>query len=121
MDDNIRRKRLKMLVDKTKNDEGLSQARFAKKCGLDAAHLSQMLTGKRGIGLSVARRVEEAFLLEQGFLDRPISDDLNQEILTEAASLLNQMEDQEVAASLEFMKNLLKKQKLERKFLGDEE
>lgn len=113
MSNEIRRARLKLLTEKAKREEGLSQAQFAKRHKLDAAHLSQMLTGKRGIGDSVAIRIEDSLLLERGYLDRPLSDDAKSEAMLEAASLLNQMDTKGVDRSLEFMRNTLKLQKLE--------
>lgn len=39
MSTEIRRARIKLLVDKAKRDEGLNQAQFARKHGLDPTHL----------------------------------------------------------------------------------
>ena len=113
MSNEIRRARLKLLVEKAKHEEGLSQTQFAKRHKLDAAHLSQMLTGRRGIGDSVAIRIEDSLLLERGYLDRPLSDDAKSEVMLEATSLLNQLDAKGREKTLEFMKNTLKIQKLE--------
>ena len=113
MSTEIRRARIKALVVNAQRDEGLSQTQFAKKHGLDPSHLSQMLTGNRGIGASVTRRIEESLMLERGYLDRPLSDDAKSEVILEATSLLNQMDTKSLERSLEFMKNTLKIQKLE--------
>jgi len=46
-----------------------SQRQFAEALGLSAAHVSQMLTGVREVGSQVARRIEAALGLAEGFLD----------------------------------------------------
>lgn len=59
-----RREHLRRLV------EGYpSQRQFAEALGLSAAHVSQMLTGVREVGEQVARRIETALGLAEGFLD----------------------------------------------------
>jgi transcriptional regulator with XRE-family HTH domain len=73
MSTEVRRARIKALVDKAKRDEGLNQAQFARKHGLDPTHLSQMLKGKRGIGNAIAMRIEDSLMLERGYLDRPVT------------------------------------------------
>ena len=67
MSTEIRRARIKLLVDKAKCDEGLNQAQFARKHGLDPTHLSQMLKSKRGIGNSAPH----AFITNSKYLGIP--------------------------------------------------
>lgn len=113
MSTEIRRARIKLLVDKAKRDEGLNQTQFARKHGLDPTHLSQMLKSKRGIGNSVTIRIEDSLMLERGYLDRPLTDDVKSEALLEATSLLSQMDENTIDRSLEFMRKALKLQALE--------
>ncbi len=113
MSTEIRRARIKLLVEKAKRDEGLSQAQFAKRHGLDPTHLSQMLKSKRGIGNSVAMRLEDSLLLERGYLDRPLTDDIKSESILEANALLSQMDEDTIDRTIEFMRSALKLQALE--------
>lgn len=98
----IRRDRLALLVDQAKAD-GLSQAAFARKHGLDPTHLSQMLTGRRGIGDSVVVRLQDSLLLRAGFMDQPIDDDAAGEISTAKARLIQKIReiDDDLADSVE--------------------
>ena len=63
-----------------------TQRKFAEATGLASAHISQMVTGHREMGDSVARRIEEALGLAFGTLDRP---ELSEHIDLDA--LLNQL------------------------------
>lgn len=85
----IRRENLATLIAKIAYG---NQATFAGKLGLDASHLSQMLTGHRGMGPRFARKLEGLLFLPHGAMDSlmpkpdeaPLSD-------AESAKLLEQV------------------------------
>lgn len=61
-----RRERLKRLIK-----EIGTQVEFANQTGLNVGHVSQMVTGKREVGHKTARRIENIFHLEDGWMDLP--------------------------------------------------
>ena len=46
-----------------------SQREFSEQVGLSAAHVSQMVTGRRNVGDVVARRIESGLDLPEGYMD----------------------------------------------------
>ncbi|SEG15570.1 Helix-turn-helix [Marinobacterium lutimaris] len=54
-------------------ESNLTQEKFAERCGTSASTLSQILSpkGKRGLGPKLARKIETAMQLEEGWLDTP--------------------------------------------------
>jgi len=50
-------------------DRGMLKA-FAEKLGLSAKYLSHVKCGRKAIGHAVARQIEEALLLKEGWMDR---------------------------------------------------
>lgn len=64
---NIRRINLKMLLDASQ----LKQADFAERCGLAPSVISQLVNGHRNLGDTLARKIEESFAVQRGWLDVP--------------------------------------------------
>lgn len=50
-----------------------AQARFADRAGMNASHLSQIVTGKSNVGFTLARKIETKIELERFTLDIPDS------------------------------------------------
>ncbi len=67
----IRKNKLLQIIEK----EG-SQTAVAKKIGTDKSYLSQILSAKgtRNVGDDLARRIESAYGLNDGWLDEPVFD-----------------------------------------------
>lgn len=67
----IRRKNLRSLLNTYLKNEGVNKAQFAEMVGIPAAQLSQISSQNpvRNIGDIVARRIEEALGLKNGWLD----------------------------------------------------
>lgn len=63
----IRRTNLKVLL----NASELKQADFAGRCGLAPSVISQLINGHRNLGDTLARKIEEAFAVQRGWLDIP--------------------------------------------------
>jgi hypothetical protein len=56
----------------------MTKAAFARRVETNPAYISQMLSGKRGLGTALARRIEASFGLERGWMDHLHADDNDQ-------------------------------------------
>ena len=99
-----------LVSDATTGDNKISKAAFAKKCDLSPAQLSQLLSGRRNLGDAVSRRIEDALLLDRGFLDRPIGTDDSDPLKQRAIAILSQMSEKRIIEAIEYLENSLKNQ-----------
>lgn len=105
-----RRACLVMLLEKWKAEDKGSQRAFADYCNINPGYISQMALGGRDIGSASARRIEKAFMLEQGYMDTYLSGD-SDPIADEAATIMRQLNDRQ--KGIEYLRSLLKAQLLE--------
>ena len=108
-----RRQHLIFLLEKWKAESRGSQRAFADFCSSNPAHVSQMKKGDREMGDSVARRIEKAFSLTEGYMDRPIDAESEDPLDTEAAALMQQLHDEHKKRGLTYLRTLLKSQEIE--------
>lgn len=64
-----RRANLKLLIRAITGTRRGAQRRFAELTDIVPAHLSQMVSGSRAVGDTIARRIEENLNLEHGWMD----------------------------------------------------
>ena len=79
----IRRENLIRLVHSYK-----SQRQFAQSVGLVPSHASQLLSGKREMGEEVARRIEEALGMPDGFMSLEPGTPLSMPVIEPALQIL---------------------------------
>lgn len=65
----IRKSNLENLIDEHLKNAGSTKASFAELCGISPAQLSQMLKGVRNVGDRMARKIESAMNLPNGWMD----------------------------------------------------
>lgn len=107
-----RRACLVMLLERWKAEDRGSQRAFADYCNINPGYISQMALGGRDIGGSSARRIEKAFMLEEGYMDNYLPGELDP-IAEEAATIMRQLKDDR-QKGIEYLRSLLKAQMLER-------
>lgn len=96
----IRRFRLNEIF---KHSRCHTEREFAIKCEVAPSHMNAMRVGEREIGFAVARRIENAFGLEEGWMDQSVTNPIVESMFQKMFNKINKKDQDYILDLLETM------------------